>query len=55
MPRIASHLDPASDEFLRNRERMAELVADLEAALEAEGYAVEPPLVAALRRRLAGE
>jgi acetyl-CoA carboxylase carboxyltransferase component len=34
VPRIASHLDPASDDFLRNRERMAELVADLEAELE---------------------
>src|SRR6476659_6007285 len=26
VPRLASHLDPASDDFLRNRERMAELV-----------------------------
>src|SRR3954470_11932010 len=34
VPRIASHLDPASDDFLRNRERMAELVADLQAELE---------------------
>src|SRR6476469_5558849 len=34
VPRIASHLDPTSDDFLRNRERMAELVADLEAELE---------------------
>src|SRR6476659_9559795 len=34
VPRIASHLDPTSDDFLRNRERMAELVADREAELE---------------------
>ncbi|MGH3138867.1 MAG: carboxyl transferase domain-containing protein [Gaiellales bacterium] len=34
MPRIASHLDTASDDYLRNRERMRELVGDLEAELE---------------------
>ena len=32
VPRIASHLDTASDEFLRNREHMDGLVAELEAA-----------------------
>ena len=32
--RIASHLDTASDDYLRNRERMGELVGDLEAELE---------------------
>jgi acetyl-CoA carboxylase carboxyltransferase component len=34
VPRIASHLDTSSDDFARNRERMAELVAELEAELD---------------------
>jgi 3-methylcrotonyl-CoA carboxylase beta subunit len=34
VPRLASHLDPASAEFRRNRERMAELVDGLNAELE---------------------
>jgi acetyl-CoA carboxylase carboxyltransferase component len=34
VPRIVSHLDPASGEFARNREVMAGLVADLRAELE---------------------
>jgi acetyl-CoA carboxylase carboxyltransferase component len=34
VPRIASHLDPGSDEFRRNREQMRGLVAELEGHLE---------------------
>ncbi|HKV67847.1 MAG TPA: carboxyl transferase domain-containing protein, partial [Gaiellales bacterium] len=34
MPRIASHLDAGSDEFLRNREHMRGLVAELDRQLE---------------------
>ena len=34
MPRIASHLHAGSDEFLRNREHMRGLVAELEGHLE---------------------
>jgi acetyl-CoA carboxylase carboxyltransferase component len=34
VPRIASHLDAGSDEFLRNREHMRGLVAELEGHLE---------------------
>jgi 3-methylcrotonyl-CoA carboxylase beta subunit len=34
VPRIASHLDAGSDEFLRNREHMDELVAELHGHLE---------------------
>jgi acetyl-CoA carboxylase carboxyltransferase component len=34
VPRIASHLDPSSAEYARNREHMRGLVADLEARLE---------------------
>ncbi|HXD68596.1 MAG TPA: carboxyl transferase domain-containing protein [Gaiellales bacterium] len=34
MPRIASHLDAGSDDFLRNREHMRSLVAELDRHLE---------------------
>src|SRR3954451_8688617 len=34
VPRIASHLDAGSDEFLRNREHMRGLVAELDGHLE---------------------
>ena len=51
MPRIASHLDTASDDYLRNRERMRELVGDLEAELERARAGGGPDAVKRHKRR----
>ncbi len=51
MPRLVSHLDPTAGEFVRNRERMQELVEQLRAELERARTGGGPDAIARHRER----
>jgi hypothetical protein len=55
LPLARRELDEIAARAVADERFRKALIADLEAALQAEGYEPHPALVEALRRRLAGE